>query len=604
MSAPRQPAASADAQLLADGFAQHLKHWALARGCDEETAALVSRCGQAASLATAGGHVCIMLDDVAPALGHLAALRERLLASGVVGTPAAPNTMPLILDDDGRVYLHRQFDEELRLARRLSEAAAVPDDDVDSDTTARLNELFRENAALLGGAHDWQKAAAALALRRRLVVISGGPGTGKTTTVVNLLACLLARDPESRIALAAPTGKAAARMVEAIGRRARNLPDALRERLPSEASTVHRLLGVLPGSDTFRFHASNRLPIDTLVVDEASMLDLSLATHLLEAVPAGARIVLLGDKDQLAAVEAGAVFAELCADPALPVPPAQRPARGALPDTTVSFTHNFRFAADSGIGRLASDIRTGRSAAACAWLGAHADPSVRWIDDAGARPSTDALAAITDGFAHYLSVMQRQPLDRAAAIEAFDAFRVLCPLRDGPRGVVAINEHMTRHARTQLASLLEQHGPDPRSPWFAGRPVMVLRNDYLLKLFNGDIGIALPGDDGELAVFFPDGKRGLRAVAPVRMPAHETAFATTVHKSQGSEFQAVLVMMPHAPGPVATRELLYTAVTRAARQVTLCAGQVVIAAAIDTPTARRSGLGARLAHARRALGGT
>ena len=216
-----------------------------------------------------------------------------------------------------------------------------------------------------------------MALRNGLTVISGGPGTGKTTTVVNLLACLITQDPHSRIALAAPTGKAAARMTEAIRQRAEHLPEALREKLPTESFTIHRLLGANPGLGKFTHHAGNPLPIDALIVDEASMLDLALATRLLEAVPASARIILLGDKDQLSAVESGAVFAELCADPTLSeacrrdvadlcgyaperiVPPAPvQPS--ALRDAAVWLTKNYRFGADSGIGRLAKYINEGQ----------------------------------------------------------------------------------------------------------------------------------------------------------------------------------------------------------------------------------------------------
>ena len=236
----------------------------------------------------------------------------------MVGTPEAPAAHPLILDDDGRLYLHRYFDYERRLARRLMRAFARP------DGRHRQGRRRRSSTACSpptrsGWANrpDWQKIATALALERRLTIISGGPGTGKTTTVVNVLACVLAGNPDCRIRLAAPTGKAAARMLEAIRNAAAHLPADLRERLPAESFTVHRLLGVLPGSGEFRHHAGNPLPIDLLVVDEASMLDLALATKLVEAVPPAAHIILLGDKDQLAAVESGAVFSELSADPTL-----------------------------------------------------------------------------------------------------------------------------------------------------------------------------------------------------------------------------------------------------------------------------------------------
>ena len=586
-------------------------------GADAATQRIVGQAAAAVSLATSDGHVCLSLDEWARTAApgaDAARVGAALLASGVVGTPRQPGAMPLILDDEGRLYLHRYFDHERRLAARLVRAAGGPPIGIDAATRQRLNDLFRPNEAALGGAVDWQKIAAALALRGRLTVISGGPGTGKTTTVVNLLACLVAQNPDCRIALAAPTGKAAARMTEAIRQRAAHLPEALRARLPGESSTVHRLLGVTPAPGGFVHHAGNRLPIDALVVDEASMLDLALATRLLDAVPESARIILLGDKDQLAAVESGAVFAELGADPSLSevcrgaLADAVRPGRCAAPshsppahrssltDSVVWFTRNFRFAPDSGVGRLAADINNARAAHALAWLHAGADDSIRWLDEDGAAPGEATWERLVEGYAGYLQAVLRDPADRAGIGAAFGAFRALCAVRDGPRGLVAINERMTRHARDALAPLHAARPVDARSPWFAGRPVMVLRNDHVLRLFNGDIGITLPDEHGELTVCFPDSEGGFRNVAPVRLPQHQTAFAMTVHKAQGSEFDEVLVLLPQRHGPVLTRELVYTAVTRARERVTLSCSAQVLTAAIelaDAPSLRPARAAAR-----------
>jgi len=646
------------AAALALGFARQVQRWALARGAPPEAAAAAQAAARALSLATGEGHVCLRLQDLAeadlgaasaglpgdahPGLpGDLSHWRHQLLASAVVGRHDAPGQLPLVLDAEDRLYLHRYFDFERRLARRLVLAAHQPTRDAgrDAPTRAQLATLFAGNAPPAGDA-DWQKLAAGLALRGRLTVISGGPGTGKTTTVVNLLACLLAQQPEARVVLAAPTGKAAARLSEALRQRAGHLDATLRARLPSESYTVHRLLGVLPdghpdaGEGGFAHHAGAPLALDALVVDEASMLDLALATRLLEAVPASARIILLGDKDQLAAVESGAVFAELSADPTLSpacvadlatlcdvAPALIRPAApvqaSALHDSAVWFNRNFRFASDSGIGRLASDTLHGRADAALAWLRSGQDASVHWLDDGGAQPAPATLAQIAAGYAPFVTACAAVALpsdgakatdgadgaDRAgpgtapaavaAITEAFGRFRVLCAVREGPRGVAAVNDAVSRLLRPALAPA----AADGRSPWYRGRPVMVLHNDYGLKLFNGDIGITLPGADGALMVWFPAADGGFRAVAPLRLPAHQTAWAMTVHKSQGSEFSAVLLLLPAQRSRVLTRELLYTGLTRARDRVQLAASAPVLAGAMQSGSQRHSGLLARLAEA-------
>ena len=621
------------AALLAEGFASHAVQWATRlQSCSAEQLEQLRHAAHALSLATSEGHVCLELGDLASRT-DLAELRSALLASGLVGTPEDAGAKPMVVDAQNRLYLHRYFDYEKRLAQRLMRAARAAPVGVDSATRERLQAFFPADTAppadqpksqpagqvdWLAEAKvsternvDWQQLATALALRQRLSIISGGPGTGKTTTLVNLLACLIAQDPDCRIALAAPTGKAAARMTETVVARSAHLPPDIRAKLPADSFTIHRLLGVTPNG--FTHHAGNRLAIDALVVDEASMLDLALATKLLEAVPETARIILLGDKDQLSAVEAGAVFSDLSADPGLSEnckqelaalcglspaqiipPPAIR--ASALQDSVSWFNRNFRFAADSGIGRLAADIKGGRSGQALAWLGSGVDQSVRWFAEGAALPCPATLALMLAGYADYFEALRRDSSDAAAITAAFGKFRLLCALHEGPRGVTAINERVTQHARKLLAAT-QPGSIDPRQPWYAGRPVMVLRNDPLLKLFNGDIGITLPDASGELMVFFADAGGGLRAVAPVRLPLHQTAFAMTVHKSQGSEFDAVLVLLPEQRSPVLTRELLYTAVTRARHHVAISASAEVIAQAIDSPTQRSSGLLARLREA-------
>jgi exodeoxyribonuclease V alpha subunit len=688
-----------DAERLATGFAEHVVRWAqrqqtanvvipgpsvvmpgltrhpvppasssTAQEKTEDT--ILRRCAHATSLATSNGHVCVLLSDLATSDHDAAFLRTTLLNSGVVGNPSHPASLPLILDNDGRLYLHRYFDYEVRLARRLMQAAQTPPREVTPAARDLLNSLF-----LLANDRevDWQKIAAAMALRGSLTVISGGPGTGKTTTVVNLLACLLTQEPRTRIALAAPTGKAAARMTEAIRQRADHLPPDLRAKLPQESFTIHRLLGANPGQGRFTHDANNPLAIDALIVDEASMLDLALATRLLEAVPASARIILLGDKDQLAAVEAGAVFAELSADPTLSdgcrhdlaqlcgyaperiAPPA--PAQASpLHDAAVWLTKNYRFAADSAIGKLARFVNEGRAEEALALLresrsaqprssdaareqsaaasststpaarpakskaskrssedtaslslfpeleasGARQRPaarppaqardtSIQWFDP---EQGDNVLDAILAGYAEYFETVRREPTDVDAIFRAFSDFRVLCAVRDGPTGVVSLNEQVTRHARRVLASVSSEEIPDSR--WYAGRPVMVLRNDYVLKTFNGDIGIALPDGADGFAVAFPDGEAGYRFVPLARMPEHETAYGLTVHKAQGAEFGSVLTVLPQRPSEVLTRELLYTAITRAKAESRIAATGGLFAATVASRPKHLGGLLGRL----------
>ena len=616
--------------LLARGFADRVVRWARERAAPETTLDALRLAAYMTSVATTAGHVCIHLDDIAVESAGVAGLllRDDLLASMMVGTPDAPRSLPLILDEQGRLYLHRYFDYERRLAQRLALQTSHPPRAVDAGTKQLLDALF---PAASSEAPDWQKLAGALALTGHLTIISGGPGTGKTTTVVNLLACILEQEPACRIRLAAPTGKAAARMIEAIRQQATRLATELQAQLPTEAFTVHRLLGVAPDSTEFLHGADNPLPVDLLVVDEASMLDLALAAKLFEAIPESARIILLGDKDQLSAVESGAVFSELSADPTLNaecierlatltgiaaerIQPSPLATPSGLHNSVIWFSENFRFAADSGIGHLAAYVNTGDADGAIEWLrcaghaerGPHPGRSegsgntrvaVQWIEDSAPAPAPNTTRHIINGSAAYLEAARTGLEDRPALFEAFGRFRVLCAEREGQRGVDGINRVVSQHFRLSLDHPLD---PGGRSEWYPGRPVMVLRNDYVLKLFNGDTGLVLPDETGTLMVYFPDSAGGFRTVAPVRLPAHETAFATTVHKAQGSEFREVLLMLPAKPTRVLTRELLYTAVTRARHGVTIVCGAEVLEKAIVSPTRRYSGLIDRLKEVRHA----
>ena len=594
--APRNP--------LAEAFADRIATLARERDAPAASIPALREAAWRASQATTEGRVCLPVGEIGRAAGQGDEdLRRLLLESKLVGTDGEPRNLPLVLDDENRLYLHRYFDYERRLAQRLMARANAPIEPIPSGLRSQLDALFAANAKLLGDRVDWQKLAVAFAMLRNLTIISGGPGTGKTTTVVNLLACLVAQRPSCRIKLAAPTGKAAARMLEAIRAGTHRLAPAMAANLPAESFTLHRLLGASADGRRFRHHAANPLALDVLVVDEASMLDLALATQLFEAVPDSAKLVLLGDKDQLAAVEAGSVFAEVSADPNLSDAMRMRlgdatgidPARivtaaplhaTPLRDCVAWFNESFRFGADSGIGRLAAMINAGEAEATVEWLRTGSDPAVTWIDDAGRTPAPRTLARIHDGYRPYLEAV-RHNADPGILFATFNRFRVLCAERQGPRGVAGMNGAISEWFRAELPHPLD---PGSRSPWYPGRPVMVLRNDYVLGLYNGDVGIVLPRDDGTLVVYALQSNGTLREVPPARLPQHESAFAMTVHKAQGNEYDTVQIIVPARPSSVCTQELLYTAVTRASSSCTLVADAETLAAQIRARAPRQTSL--------------
>jgi exodeoxyribonuclease V alpha subunit len=540
------------------------------------------------------GHVCLPLARVAgqtPFEAHswqapaITDWRDALLGSGVVGGPG--ESRPLILDAAGRLYLERLWRDEDLVAGDLA-ARAAPRIDVDpAALAAPLRRLFAgDDAGTVG-----QRRAAAVAALHGLGILCGGPGTGKTHTVARLLALLveLAGDRPPRIALAAPTGKAAQRLAESLRKSADVLPAGFK--LPENVPTLHRLLGLRPDGGA-RHDADHPLACDLLLIDEASMVDLPLLARTLRALPATARLVLLGDPNQLASVEAGAVLGELCAgaggysaagaarlaEATGDAAPGGGP--GGIGDAIALLTHSYRFEGGGAIGRLAAAVNAGDAEAALALL--HAGGAVRF-------EAIDTPAALGARIAAHVAPAL-QPLfetaDPATALARLGEFQVLTALREGPFGVTGVNAAIER--------ALHRRGLIPGSAAnYPGRPLLVGSNDYEQGLFNGDLGLLLPDASGALRAWFA-GKDGPRALTPSRLPAHESAYALTVHKSQGSEFTRVLLILPPQPNPLLTRELVYTAITRARESVTLWGSEATLAAAIQRRLERDSGLADRL----------
>lgn len=593
---------------LAQAFAGLMRRLHLEQGGTAASAEDVARAAFLVSRAAAAGHSCLELrelpgqaglfDDAAGAERAARRWRTLLGASPVVATADASDmSRPLVLDG-ARLYLHRYWRYERALARLLA-ALNGPLPEAHDDRVAELLARFFPPAEVHP---DWQKIAAATALTRRLAILSGGPGTGKTTTVVKLLAILLSIEPAARVALAAPTGKAAARMQEAVRGQCQRLglEETLRRRLPDGAFTLHRLLGTIPGRVRFRHDHDHPLPFDVVIIDEASMLDLALAAKLVDALPRHARLILLGDKDQLASVETGAVFASLSAVRAASAGHCRRLRRltgetleaagaegaGALTDAVVWLEHSYRFGSASGIGRLARLVNAGDAAGAAALLAGGECEDLAWQPLAAGAGAEEIAQRLFPRYGDYLAAV-RSGAEPAAVLRAFERYRVLCALRDGRRGTTRLNEALAERLRAAL-------GEAGEARWYVGRPVLVTRNDYVLRVFNGDIGVTLPDGAGNLLVYFPTAEGGVRALAPGRLPACETAFAMTVHKAQGSEFERIDLILPDADSRVLTRELIYTALTRARRSVGVLGDPAVLAAATCRQTRRVSGLAQRL----------
>ncbi len=558
------------------------------------------------------GHICIDLANLAGkpieieeseplSCPPLKAWLKSLKKSPVVGKPG--DIRPLILDGT-RLYLFRYWDYEKKLADALKDRAG--------NIFCAFNELnlkesfgriFPRNGNDMGKDIDWRKVAAFASLRNGLSVISGGPGTGKTYAIARILAILIEQNQEGQlnIALTAPTGKAAARLQEAIIKaKARlNCSDAVKKSIPEEASTLHRLLGTIPNSPYFRLNDKNPLPFDVVIIDEASMVDLALFAKLMKALRPKSRLILLGDRDQLASVEAGSVLGDifdrenvhrfstqfiedcrrvtgedLAENHSGTVSP-------GISDCIVQLTRSYRFGETSGIHAVSQAVKAGDGEKSLDLIRQETFSDILWRK----LPRPDELSRHLEGWITGRYDVYPKAADPAEAFDIFSKFRILTALREGPYGVQNLNFLIER--------ILQKKGLIDRSGrWYPGRPVMITRNDYNLRLFNGDIGIAMTakGDDREMRVFFPGSEGSIRNFPPLRLPDHETVYAMTVHKSQGSEFDEILFITPDRDAQVMTRELIYTAITRAKERIQVWGKEDVFLTAIRRRIRRSSGL--------------
>lgn len=547
------------------------------------------------------GNVCVALADHAqrPRDGGapfpaLATWAEQLLASGLCARGEAGEApAPLVLRPDGRLYLHRHWATERRLVAALRARLGL--------APLVQPEALRAALAAVGlpspapsAPPDWQLTAIATVAARPFTILCGGPGTGKTTTVARAIAVLRHLHPNLRTALAAPTGKAAARLGEALrAQRAARVPAGVGGTEP-EPTTLHRLLGYFALDDGFRHGSDRPLPHDLVVVDEASMVDPALLARLFDALRPDARLLLVGDKDQLAAIAAGQVLGELCRSAApergagnglaafvreatgmtLPVQADASP----LAECTVLLRTNHRFGALPGIGAFAQALAMRRPDDARAALAA-GRPDLSFAED-----PEQALAAIADE----LDAAAAAP-DPESALRRLASVRVLCASRHGPHGTDAWNQ--------RVENLLRDRGRRAEGPHYRGRPLLVVANDHQTRVWNGDLGVMYPDADGRPFAWFPTVGGPPRRIAPARLPPHATAWAITVHKAQGSEFDTVLVSMPDRPGPLWQASLVYTAVTRARHRAIVSGNATLLAQALGNWPARTSGLARELGAA-------
>ncbi len=589
--------------------------------------------------------------------------QTELLKTHVVGK--AGEYKPLILDH-GYLYLRRYWQYQQQLADQIKSRLEIVELDEDW-MQERLNHYFPSNKYASDSENkkderDWQKVAAAHALQNQFLIVSGGPGTGKTTTITKILALLIELHLESipssqaspktgdiielsvsknetesslkkgwgglnnnhlNILLAAPTGKASIRMLDAISE-AQNkldLSDDVKAHMPKQASTLHKLLGFIPEKVTFKHNRNNPLNADVVLIDEASMIDIAMMSKLIEAVPKHAKLILIGDKDQLSSVETGSVFADMCEGlnnnlnknlsnkEKNPLSPAGgglgrgEKLDGNLESQTrqthiVTLQKNYRFKKGSTIGQLALSANKGDSKTLLETL-----KDKTKIDCNLLAPSilagTQLPNDLTAPWDNYFQLLNNPHSSVTEIFKAFNEYRILCALRRGLNGSTTLSARIeTSLAKNGLIRQRASFGQAQAQSWYHGRPVMITQNSYSKGLFNGDTGITLTRN-GETKVYFPDGDKregerednSFKSYAPVRLPAHETTWAMTIHKSQGSEFKQVLLVLPHEVMPLLTRQLIYTGITRAKEQVNIVATDAVLNAGVKTEMVKATRIG-------------
>ena len=575
------------------------------------------------SQAVQQGHICFSLSDltekerkslvksgieVPDTQKWIAELKADTKVVGGAYDLSGAGVRPLILDADD-LFFQKYFSYEENIRKNISKLTAplISNQEEETFIKNKLNDtrIFEESSGTL----NWQRVAAFLAIKNRFSVISGGPGTGKTTTLAKILCILYELDPHLKIALAAPTGKAAARMGEAVKEIKKKLIDEIPEmeetvqKIPEDSgSTLHRLLGTRLYSESFKHNRDNRLKHDLVIVDECSMISVPLMSKLLEALRDDARLILLGDKDQLASVEAGRCFGDICESSAVNafsrnfvddykhITGIELPVIHNAARSTVQLEKSHRFPENSIVGRISKLINTGNELSAQAALdlakkglppeNSEGNLSVTWHTTANQRSLINELTPIVKLFYKPL-IEAESPLK---ALEALETIRVLGCIKDGVFGVMNLNIQIEK-------ILVREKMIQQDDVFYENRPIMILKNDYSLNLFNGNMGIFRKDVNGNRRAWFPGAKKGeLRSFAPSLLPEHETAYAITVHKAQGSEFDTVVLVLPVSDSQVLTRELMYTGITRTKRSVIILGTESIFLQAISRQVARKSGL--------------